>query len=967
MEWQTEKNIIWWHKKNATWWNWKRTTKAEPCPICGKDRCQINGDGNEIVCNRASQSTGGWVAEGRSGDGRTHYTDSIRRDAIIENAKQEQESAKRTYGFKLSPLQPVVPLPARQTVKKVAVKDWGDQSAIYQQAVTTQVDQLAEELGLPSQSLVMVGAGWREDLQQITWPHKDDTGRTIGLATRKLHTGAKSSVKGTKAGLFYTDDWDQGGPIMLVEGPTDTAAMLSFNLTVIGRPSNTGGVEYLASMLRDVPPSRNIIVIGEEDHRITDAGAELFPGRDGAISTAEGIANTLNRPVLFTFPPKEFKDVREYTAQHQDAGALLVAFHQNIEIVRPKVAPPTLDGRPPDVEERTLEDYRSEMKVNIAAALEGSGVSLDRSATGAGKSWGVFMAFEHLPDKLKTLTTTPTHVLCQERAKEMIDFGFPEKSVGVIPQLSEQNCANFDAATKAQEAGFAIGQALCPVCPFSQGCQYVKQCGKAKRAKHLIMPHERLARGDGKKWLEKRGVVVVDEKPELGIAPQVQASIDDLKAVAEYYRQLKSAALPAPSTVSLDSWDSNNWNDQRMEAANAAMRCLEVADKLIAEAAPVHKAGVHIVEMESSSEPDWKTQQALYRIMQESGIPQPPAEAVRLVGLIVSGAATSVVMTVCGKDKRTKLVTASAVVNLSGKSVLLLDGTGHPGRLEDLLGGEVMDITPSGKIKQVHSLVQIPLPVAKRTSAAHVTRIITALMEMEPDKLFGIITHKSQADKIFGEGGLLPEYLRPNVAKWSYFNEGPDRGSNMWHKKCDRLLVIGAPRRPPHAIRAELAARGSEAANELDPQYGACAWVGVTEAGDEKEFRGSSYANEDWREAHSYLTTADIKQAIGRARITLPEGIPCTVVTDEPLGIPIREIELQARTGQEQRIFTALLMQSTVELKNGGCSGSDANKYLLVSYLPLPQIRTLKEIIQPFRLRQFIRRLVAIGETCCTT
>ncbi len=931
MDWHAEKNIIWRHKKHAVWWKWKRTTKADPCPICGKDRCQISSNDDEVVCNRASESTGGWISEGRSRDGRTHYTDTIRRQQIIEEANQKEESAKRTYGFKLAPLKVPTQIPARQKTDRKETKDWGEQSRLFQSAVTTQVDDLADELGLPANVLHEIGAGWRAGYEQITFPHKDDTGKVIGISTRKLVTGEKGSVKGTNVGLFYADNWDRSGPILLVEGQTDTAALLLFNLTAIGRPSNVGGVEYLASMLRDIPANRNIVVIGEEDEHVSKLGDEIFPGRTGAISSAERLANALNRQILIAFPPKEHKDIREYVSQHHEVSELLGAFQESAEIVRPRATAPTLDGRPTDLEDRTLEDYRNELENNIFSAMQTKGFSLDRSGTGAGKSWSVFLGFKKLPEKLQTLTTTPTHVLCQERAKEMIDWGFQTKDIGVIPQLSDENCRNFNAASQAQDAGFAIGQALCPACPFKTGCEYVRQCKKAKRAKHLVMPHERLARGDGQEWLRERDIVVVDEKPELGVAPQVQATIADIKEVAEFYRKLYSAAIPPPSTASLDDWDGSSWNDQRMEAANAAQICLETAERLIAEAAPIHKAGVHYLDCSAGHEPDWKTQKALFKIMSDNGIQQPPAEAVRLVGLIVSGATTSIAMTVCGKDKRTKLVTASAVVNLNGKSVLLLDGTGNADRLQDLLGGEVMDITPKGRIKQVHSLVQLPLPVAKRTSPAQVCRIITALMEMEPDKKFGIICHKSQADKIFSEGGLLPEYLRPNVAKFSYFGHGSDRGSNRWHKKCDRLIVIGAPRRPPQAIRAELAARGLDAANELDGQYGPCAWIGTTEAGEEKEFRGSAYANNDWRLAHSYLTTSDIQQAIGRARVTLETGIPCIVVCDEPLGIPIREIELTVRGSHEQKVFSALFKASADEWEKGGDKGSRPYKYLLGS------------------------------------
>jgi hypothetical protein len=932
MDWQAEQNIIWRHKRQSRWWDWPRATRSRPCPVCEKTRCQVAPNGHEVVCIRTVTHAGAWTHEGEAKDHRHHFTEARHRASIIEDATRELEATKRTYGYRISAPAVAAPAPRRQAPARANLKDWGEQSTKFRAAVTNQLDLLADELGLPSSCLVAVGGGWRASHQQITWPHRNDTGKVIGLATRLLGTGEKGSVKGSRAGLFYQDGWDVGGPVMLVEGPTDTAAMILLGLTAIGRPSNTGGVEYLACMLRDVPPNRSIVVIGEEDEHVSKAGVEIFPGRTGAVSTASRLANVMNRPILIAFPPKDFKDVREFAASRQGVADLLAALHESTEIVRPLRTPPTLDGRASKDGERTVDEYREQMNHNIRAAVTRGGISLLRSGTGSGKSWGVFQALKDLPKKRKTLTTTPTHALCQERAEEMVAYGFQSGEVGVVPQLSPETCLNFEEAAQAQEAGFSIGQSLCPVCPFRAGCSYVSQCKAAMGRKHLVMPHERLARADGLKWLEKRKVIVVDEKPELAVAPQVRASLSEIKAVADFYRELKSAAIPPASTTSLEKWRPESWEGSRMETAIAAENCLIVAEQLIAEAAPIHRAGAHIVKMTTGSEPDWKVQQALYRIMRESGLPQPPAAAIRLVGLIVSGAATSVTVTVCGKGQRTKLVTASGAVNIKDASVLLLDGTGDAARVQDLLGGvEVRDITPAGQIKQIHSLEQIPLPVAKRTSPSRVCQIITALMECEPGEIFGVICHKSQADKIFKPGGLLPEYLRCRIGKWAYFNEGPDRGSNLWHKQCTRLLVIGSPRRPPHAIRAELAARGSEAANELDGHYGACAWLGTTVDGEEKEFRGSAYADEAWRLAHQYLTTADIRQAIGRARVTLPEGIPCLVVSDEPLGVPVREMELFVRSGEEQRVFTALVAVSAQAMKKGPSSGQVPNKYILAT------------------------------------
>jgi hypothetical protein len=84
--------------------------------------------------------------------------------------------------------------------------------------------------------------------------------------------------------------------VFLVEGPTDTLALAACRLSVVGRPSNTGGVELLANLLGSLDPSRMIVVVGENDRKPDGS----WPGKEGAKRTAEELARKLNRPVQVT-------------------------------------------------------------------------------------------------------------------------------------------------------------------------------------------------------------------------------------------------------------------------------------------------------------------------------------------------------------------------------------------------------------------------------------------------------------------------------------------------------------------------------------------------------------------------------------------------------------------------------------------------------------------------------------------
>jgi len=182
------------------------------------------------------------------------------------------------------------------------------------------VDELAEQLGVAPESLcsLFVGRGQDEFGDRRGWwsfPMRTGQLKVTGIV-RRYHDGAKKTMRWSRQGLFLAPNWWRAeGPILLVEGPTDTAALLTLGLCVIGRPSNVGGVNLLIGLLRPYK-KRTIIVIGERDQKSDGCPKKCgtclrcWPGWAGAVQTAKALSESLKRPILVALPPPEHKDVR---------------------------------------------------------------------------------------------------------------------------------------------------------------------------------------------------------------------------------------------------------------------------------------------------------------------------------------------------------------------------------------------------------------------------------------------------------------------------------------------------------------------------------------------------------------------------------------------------------------------------------------------------------------------------------
>jgi len=130
------------------------------------------------------------------------------------------------------------------------------------------------------------------------------TGISIGYRLR-YPDGRKLSITGSRTGLFFPRrEYDKRELLFVVEGPTDTAALLSLNIQAVGRPSNTGGHDLLLQFCRGFS---KISILADRDEnpiarKLTDRAAYKLAVD---LSSRSGVAVKILHPI-------HGKDAREW-------------------------------------------------------------------------------------------------------------------------------------------------------------------------------------------------------------------------------------------------------------------------------------------------------------------------------------------------------------------------------------------------------------------------------------------------------------------------------------------------------------------------------------------------------------------------------------------------------------------------------------------------------------------------------
>lgn len=273
----------------------RSVTPQRPCAVChGHDGCSTTPDGL-MLCRRRDGAQPGFRHLGPAQGDRSWHL--YRREGDDRNGHHS-----------------ATPRPSRPPL------DWSTRADLFQRNLTVELRQeLAQVLGVAEACILGLHVGYMIDDQGGAWtfPEQDGQGNFVGIS-RRWRDGRKRALPGGRRGLTIPDGWrDRPGPILLPEGASDVLALWSLNLCAVGRPSNMGGVDHLASLLHDLPGDRDIIVLGEHDPKPDGT----WPGRDGARHTAQELARRLRRPVQWALPPGGAKDARAWLQAQADGAA----------------------------------------------------------------------------------------------------------------------------------------------------------------------------------------------------------------------------------------------------------------------------------------------------------------------------------------------------------------------------------------------------------------------------------------------------------------------------------------------------------------------------------------------------------------------------------------------------------------------------------------------------------------------
>ncbi len=251
--------------------NWIRTKHGKPCPVCEHDSwCSVSEDGATVVCMRTESpkpcKSGGWF-----------------------------HSLKEPVSYKPTP----------QKVKPVPLEDFAALSARCVENLL-HIDRLAAELDVSIRSLERLETGWNGN---TTFPMRDGRERIIGIRIRG--SKGKWCVPGSRQGLFWPEGVYSGSdyPLVICEGPTDCAALLTMGFDAIGRPACMGGTEYVTEFLRG--RQRDVIIMADKDPpKQRPDGSVWYPGQEGAARLAQAILPYV-RSLKIVKPPFH-KDVRDW-------------------------------------------------------------------------------------------------------------------------------------------------------------------------------------------------------------------------------------------------------------------------------------------------------------------------------------------------------------------------------------------------------------------------------------------------------------------------------------------------------------------------------------------------------------------------------------------------------------------------------------------------------------------------------
>jgi hypothetical protein len=176
-----------------------------------------------------------------------------------------------------------------------------------------QIEWWAKKLGVSAASLERLQMGWSGTCPVgATFPIQYPAGQICGISVRHFN-GGKSCIRGSAmgSGLFVPTGLDNSRGLLLTEGVSDAAALLSLGLQAVGRPSISTRAEVVRRFLHANQFQRVVVVADNDGH-----GA----GQVAAVALVRYLTHFVAHVDLLV-PPQ--KDVRSWVNHGADRRAVL--------------------------------------------------------------------------------------------------------------------------------------------------------------------------------------------------------------------------------------------------------------------------------------------------------------------------------------------------------------------------------------------------------------------------------------------------------------------------------------------------------------------------------------------------------------------------------------------------------------------------------------------------------------------